>query len=47
MFDMTAETNKTYRMLQTNIKKAGGDVSVLKDKHLFGMGYPYFICGYD
>ena len=29
------------------MKQAGGDTSILNNKHLFGMGYPYFICGYD
>ena len=45
-FDQSNEANPTYCMRQTNIKKAGGDVSSLKDKSLFGMQYPYFICGY-
>lgn len=46
-FDMNANVLKTYKSKLTNIKKATGDVSALNDKHLFGMGYPYFICGYD
>ena len=46
IFDMSPKSSKTIRMHQTNIKKASGDTSVLNGKHLFGMGYPYFICGY-
>ena len=45
-FDQGNEQNPTYCIRQTNIKKASGDVSSLKDKSLFGMQYPYFICGY-
>jgi len=45
---MTAVGKTTFKMHMKNIKKAKGEgVAALADKHLFGMGYPYFICGYN
>ena len=46
-FNMSSEDTKTFQIHQSNMKQAGGDTSILNNKHLFGMGYPYFICGYD
>ena len=41
--------SKTCKVRQTNIKKikVTEQTKSLQGKHFFGMGYPYFITGYD
>ena len=43
------QESKTNNVRNINIKriKAGENTASIQNKHFFGMGYPYFICGYD
>ena len=42
------QQTKTCNVRNLNIKKIkeGDNTTQIKNKHFFGMGYPYFICGY-
>ena len=49
VFFFNQET-RTSNIRNINIKRAAKiskDNSAILNKHFFGMGYPYFICGYD
>ena len=43
------QESKTNNIRNINIKRIKSDknTSSIQNKHFFGMGYPYFICGYD